>query len=207
MTKRLRECVEEEERREPLPKEIKDHILSFFVGSIHSLCNWHMTERYYAKKWRNLDYLKTLLVEQKSKILPLFFREKHGSLLGTYFDYCDMEISFQIISHLLENMLTLEVIQINKPNRWTTFWYKEKLEKFMCNKIPQIQTGTKTYPQSSSPLTAEQIYSLKIVEKYMKLCYGWTLGIRRDGVDYKLVNSDFSKVYLEHQLTLCILCK
>jgi len=201
MSKRGRE--EEVEIIYNLPRELKDYILKNFTGGITSLCNFHLTEKYYYWKWKELVYQKRLVSEQKERNNTLFRATKHAYFYSNFFDYDCIEKVFQIVNYLLNTMPVDTLMTSRKAFRSSSISYCT-ISTFLPSLNGTIQTGTKTYPQTSSLLSQDQIFTMKMVEKYMLLIYGWTLGTERDGNRVRDIKSDFSKVYLEHTIILSV---
>lgn len=195
---------EESDLEWTLPREILDNILEHFIGGIKSLCHWHLTEKYYHRKWRDSQYQAKLIEQQKERCLTVYLSGKCASYCGHFFDYSDLGQAFCIINYLLSNMPTKEVLTQPNVRRSIRFWFSEKIGKFLPSMGGTIETGTKTYPEKSSRLTEEQVYTMKVVQHYMKAMYGWILGIRRDGCHCEIEGKNFSKVYLEHEMTVSL---
>jgi hypothetical protein len=198
MSKRL--LVIEDEEWVSLPHDIIPTIVDHFVGSIIELFHIHAIHSSIYKKWKDVLYLRGLLEKQKVSNEKQYVKTLHGQSLKNYFIYESARLSFFIISHILSNIPSLD----RKCHLGTIYQFGSKLSRFFKCEYETVETGTKTYPQKSSPLSCDQRYILTMVYKYMKLVYGWVVGFTRNNANRKLNINDFSGVYLEHEFTICL---
>ena len=200
----MKRVREESDLEWTLPREILDNILEHFIGGIKSLCHWHLTEKYYHRKWRDSQYQAKLIEKQKERNLTVYLSTKHASYCSYYFDYSDMVLAFRIIEHLLGDVPTKETLARPSVRRSTYFWSCTQIGRFLPSICGTIETGTKTYPEKSTPLTEEQVFIMTVVRKYMQAMYGWILGVKRNNSHHIIAETKFNGVYLEHEMTVSL---